>query len=386
MKENCRKISETTHVCLISNQPIANLVPLLREKPQKAILLVSPEMHAQAERFERVVRPCGIALELRQIASAYDFAAILKMCEEIITTCPDKEGLTLNVTGGTKIAALAAFQSFYFNNRRIVYLDSFNNQLLQLAPENISIPVQDNLVKVRDCLIAYGMNPLPARHQAQAAGPRPCLHELAELLTRDNALLSRLNNAISRCGKNPSFANLALNDLGAGAEKLADLLEHCGAAKRTTSASLNIASRDRIFFCKGGWLEEHVFWSVQDLGLQGLDAAMNVKVAWDGKGMRLTENEFDVLFTHSNRLHIISCKASDPQRITATGNRATEALNELDALADRAGGLFGRAMLVSARPLSGFDRERAKKMKIRLVEAEAINRLPTELRQWILER
>lgn len=375
-----------THVCLISGQPLANLVPLLLEKPQKALFIVSPEMHTQAERLGRVVRPRGITLDFRKVASAYDFTAILKVCEEIITTCPDKEGLTLNVTGGTKIAALAAFQSFYFNNRRIVYLDTFNNTLLQLAPENDAIAMRDNLIKVRDCLVAYGMNPLSGNTPAHPLVRRPGLDDLAKLLVAAGDLLGRLNNAIARCGKNPSFANLALNDLGAGAENLAFLLEGCGAASRTSSAGLNIPSREKIFFCQGGWLEEYVYWAVKDLGLQGLDLAMNVKVEWDGKGKQPTENEFDVLFTHANRLHLISCKAGNPERQTASGSRATEALNELDALADRTGGLFGRAMLVSARRLSEFDRERARKMKIHLVEAEAVNRLRDELRRWIEER
>jgi len=383
--ENTRN-SPHTHVCLISDQPLPNLVPLLLEKPQKTILLVSPEMRAQAERLERVVRPHGITLELREIPSAYDFSAIQRVCEEIIANCPNKESLTLNVTGGTKIAALAAFQSFYFKNCRIVYLDSSNNKLLQLAPENDSISVRDNIVKARDCLIAYGMNPMQNNGTVHDARCRSCLGELTELLTRDHDLLSKLNSVISRCGNNPPFANIALNDLGGGAEKLASLLEGCGMARRTSSSNLNIGSKEKIFFCQGGWLEEYVFHSVKKLALKGLDAAINVKVEWDGKGKRPTENEFDVLFTYCNRLHIISCKSSNPERKTSSGNRATEALNELDALADRAGGLFGRAMLVSARPLSVYDRERAKKMKIRLVQAEAIVHLTTDLQQWIMER
>ncbi|OKY76856.1 MAG: hypothetical protein BM485_01985 [Desulfobulbaceae bacterium DB1] len=378
-----KPVQHQIHVCLISDQPMPNLVPLFLEKPDKALLLVSPEMKAQADRLKNIVQPHGIAVEIREIASAYDFGAMQQTCEKIITNSPNAE-LTLNVTGGTKIAALAAFQSFYFNNRRIVYLDTFHNMLVQLAPENDSIPVRDNLVKVRDCLRAYGMNPLSGKNPAPVR--RPGLHDLARLLTVDSGLLGRLNNAIARCGKNPAYATLDVNDLGPGADELVSLLEGCGVAGRVSSTGLNIPSREKIFFCRGGWLEEYVYWRVKDLGLRGLDSAMNVKVEWDGKGRRPTENEFDVLFTHVNRLHLISCKAGNPERETASGSRATEALNELDALADRAGGIFGRAMLVSARRLSDYDRERAQKMKIFLVEGETVNHLRDELLRWIEER
>lgn len=174
-----------------------------------------------------------------------------------------------------------------------------------------------------------------------------------------------------------------MNELGEKAEGLAVCLEKCGVATQTQAGVINISSEEKIFFCQGGWLEEYVYWTVKSLGIKGLDLALNVSVQWDGKGKKPTENEFDVLFTHSNRLHLISCKASNPERITATGTRATEALNELDTLSDRAGGLFGRPLLVSARRLSDFDRERAKKMRIELVDGQDVLHLKERIRRWL---
>ncbi len=371
-----------THVCLISEQPIANLLPLFLEKPQQAIFLVSPEMTNQAERLKNLARPRGITVKFEVIDSAYDFAAITRLCEDIISAGQKEENITLNVTGGTKITALAAFQSFFFNNKRIIYLDSGHNQLLQLAPETITTPVADNLVKVADYLTAYGMNPLPGSFPAQRTR-RPKLKELTTLLTSNTTLLSKLNSTIDRCGKRPMHANIDLNGLGRGADDLANLLVHCGVADLTSSANLNIPSPETIFFCQGGWLEEYVYWSVKDLGIKGLDVAMNVRVQWDGTGKQSTKNEFDILFTHCNRLYMISCKSSNPERETDAGTRATEALNELDTLADRAGGLFGRAMLVSARKLSIFDHERAQKMNIEVREEKELCQFPEYLRAWL---
>ncbi len=369
-----------SHVCLVSSQPIPNLLPILLEKPTKALFLVSPEMKVQAERLKKIVRPRGIAVEIREIFSAYDYESALQIFEQIVK---ENSGAVLNVTGGTKIIALAAFQAFYFNNRRIIYLDTSNNQLLQLAPETTSIPLHENLVKVHDYLIAYGMNPISATVSAEEKR-RSGLHELTELLINEVPLLSRLNSSIDRCGGSKSSSiNLVLNGLGDRAEILAGMLVQSEVAEWTSSSKLHIPSADKIFFCNGGWLEEYVYWMVKELSIKGLDLAMNVRVEWDVKGKQQTENEFDVLFTHNNRLHLISCKTSNPERQTATGSRATEALNELDTLADRAGGLFGRAMLVSAHKLSAFDQERAKKMKICLVDGVEVLRLKTHLQTWL---
>lgn len=337
----------TTHVCLVSDQPIPNLLPLLIEKPRQAIFLVSPEKAAQAERLKKVMQPRGINVTMREI-SAYDFDAVAGICEQLLADTLEPD-LTLNVTGGTKIAALAAFQVFFFANRRIIYCDTEHNRLLQLAPQRDETLISGNAVGVRDYLACYGVPRVEGGQPPPGGEERsPHLAALAGLLVHEERLLANLNSALERQEKK-NFANLSLNELGQGAEKLIDLLKTCGVAGLTGTNNLNIPSADKIFFCKGGWLEEHVYWSVKNLGIKALDLTMNVKVQWDGKGKQRTKNEFDVLFTHHNRLHIISCKASNPERETGSGTRATEALNELDSLADRAGGLFGRAMLVSAR-------------------------------------
>jgi len=376
----------TIHVCLISDQPIPNLLPLLFEKPERAIFLVSPQKRDQAERLKNIVRPRNIKVEIKELASAYDFEAIQQVCSHFASENPD-DHITLNVTGGTKITALAAFQAFYFNNQRIIYLDTTNQQLLQLAPEVTAVPMQDNLIKVHDYLLAYGMNPLPANSSA-IGQRRPELNNLAELFINDTNLLSRFNIAIDRAcgGKNPSSLNIDLNGAGEGSDKLAAALAQTGASDWTTSTNLHIPTPEDIFFCNGGWLEEFTYWAIRNLSIKHLDAAINIRVQWDGKGNQITENEFDILFTHDNRLHLISCKASNPGRETTSGTKATEALNELDTLADRAGGLFGRAMLVSARKLRKEDRERAKKMRIELVDGTELLRLQHHLRAWLAPR
>jgi hypothetical protein len=375
----------TIHVCLISDQPIPNLLPLLLEKPEQTIFLVSPERTAQADRLKKIVMPRGISVTFKEI-SAYDFTAISSVCEDIENEAnAANTDLVLNVTGGTKITALAAFQVFYFNNRRIIYLDTFNKRLLQLAPESIATDITDNLIKTKDYLSAYGMNFL-SPDVSDDTQRKPDLQKMAEILIKDSALLSRLNSAIERHGKNPARINLALNELGGSAEILAAAMTATGAAEQTNSNNLHISTPENIFFCHGGWLEEYVYWTIKDLNRKHLDVALNVKVAWDGKGKQTTHNEFDVLFTYDNRLHLISCKTSNPERETDTGDKATETLNELDTLADRAGGLFGRAMLVSARKLRDVDRERAKKMKIELVDGHNVLRLKEHIQNWLTTR
>jgi len=371
--------SRDVHVCLISDQPIPNLLPLLLDKPAEAIFLVSPEKTAQAELLKKVVQPHGIRVAIEE-TSAYDFDTTATCCEKLLN---NGGALTLNVTGGTKIAALAAFQAFYFDNRRIIYCDTEHDQILQLAPERRSTPISDNLIKVRDYLACYGIPRVSGGETPAGAEKRRAhLTVLASLLIRQERLLGKFNSALERQDKKP-YADISLNELGDGGEYLSAVLTQCEIATLAGSGNLHIPSKEKIFFCKGGWLEEYVYWTIRGLGIKGLNAAMNVKVKWDGKGRQPTENEFDVLFTHRNRLHLVSCKASNPERVTTSGTRATEALNEVKALKERAGGLFGKPMLVSARRLRAEDRERASKMEIKLVDAQEVLRLKEHFYSWL---
>ncbi len=367
------------HVCLISGQPIPNFLPLLLEKPQNTIFIVSPEMRIQAERLEKVVRSHNIEVEICPIESAFDYDEVLAFCEHLLASGGNRH-ISLNVTGGTKIAALAAYQAFFFaGNNRIFYCDTEHDRLLQMSPESSERKLSTNLITVRDYLSCYGLPQIGGGTPPTGSSKRqPHLSALATLLVQNENLLSRLNSAIESCG-NKQYANISMNLLGEGAEKLAVIFEQCGVAKRTGGNNLNISSKESLFFCKGGWLEEFVYWTIKKSAANDIDLSMNVKVAWDETGKETTENEFDVLFTHRNRLHLISCKASNPERQTASGTRATEALNELDSLIDRAGGLFGRPMMVSARCLSEFDRSRAAKMGIHLVDGQEVLRLDSHL-------
>ena len=100
------------HVCLVSGQPIPNLIPLKMEglTPHKVILLVSPDMAVQPDRIEKVIKSWKVAVERHPIAP-YDLESARKTCLDILATIEDND-VTLNVTGGTKIMALAAFEVF----------------------------------------------------------------------------------------------------------------------------------------------------------------------------------------------------------------------------------------------------------------------------------
>lgn len=373
------------HICLVSDQPIPNLVPVLIERPAGVVLLVSPEKQNQAEWLRDVLKSHGIRVITREIA-AYDFDPTLRVCEELLRQAKDAE-LELNVTGGTKVVALAAFHAFASTGHRIFYQNTADAEIIDLAPVAVRMPLSGNHLTVRDYLTAYGFTPLndgtpPVRHAERLS----FLPELARLLIESPELLGRFNRAIDRHRNPASYANIPLNDFGNQAERLFLLLERCKAATFSSREMLNIPSEQNLFFCQGGWLEEFVYQAVQSLELPDVKPLLNIEIAAGRPENPKSENEFDVLFTHRDRLHLISCKAARLEPFRGSDKppeKGKEALYELDSLSADAGGLFGRAMLISARTVRPADRKRAATMDITVVDGPEVLRLHEHLRRWL---
>lgn len=364
------------HVCLISGQTIANLIPLLQENPAKAVFLFTSRTEKEAERLKKVVGPRGIRVETIKI-DPFNFNDVADRCDELLEKF--NKDLTLNVTGGTKITALAAFNSFYTADARIIYLDTSRDRILELAPEEHEIPVESR-VFVKDYLKCYGLEITGCDHQRIAPERKNGLEKLCELLCKNEDFQSSLNRAINKYHSNYNYANIPYEELE---EKVVKAILECNAAKITPNGMLNISNSKDIFFCNGGWLEEYVFEAVAQLCIKGVKPLRNVKVEWDQAGKRPSTNEFDVMFCHRNRLHIVSCKTGDLDRITENATRGREALYELDSLADAAGGIFGKTMLCSSRPLSGYTKKRADLMGIEVISGPQLMDIKKRIRAWI---
>ena len=84
----------------------------------------------------------------------------------------------------------------------------------------------------------------------------------------------------------------------------------------------------------------------------------------------------------NNKLHIIECKT---KRLSGkqAGSAGTESLYKLDSIS-ALGGLGTKAMLVTYRPLNTYDAQRARDLRIKVVQAAELQNLKGVLRAWVL--
>lgn len=342
------------------------------------MLLVSAKMERQGLALSGVLRESGISVKKVDLPNEHDLAQIEEIVLGIASEYPPQE-VAFNLTGGTKLMALAAqnvantagCRSFYVDvdTDEVIWLDrSGNNQKLTAS------------LRLRHYLQSYGFNISAKQHPANP----PSYQALQSTLVRNARSFERTLgdlNFIAQTAEDRNALRLRLDERQLDSRSLDALLRHFeeAGALSLNADTLEFADENARFFCKGGWLEHYVFQTVNAVQtrLDIRDKASNLVVE-DHDGVR---NELDVAFMTRNRLFVIECKTARMDRAGST--KANDTLFKLSENCRRVGGLGSRGMLTSFRKLNGPELKLAKALNLRVVCADQLARLDEYLFQWV---
>ena len=417
----------STHLLLVSSQPTPNLTPALDPavRPERVILLVSPDMTQRADWLQTVLARRGIRVERWPIDDAWDVEHIQFRVLELLEaerarvdteadngdardndndSDNDKDNgpgsgkgiIALNATGGTKPMAIAAFDAFRAYELPIFYVHPERDRLIWMHPS-----VQPNLdlanrVKLEDFLAAHGTRLISRVDEAIPAAQRA----LTDWLVQENAriagplgTLNWLANRAERTLSSPELTRPQMQDVD-----LAELIRRFADAGliQVRGERLHFADEAARFYVNGGWLEAHVYGLLRALrseptadptGESGAtpriqDLARSLEIVRDSARGEPVPNEIDVACLAENRLYTIECKTRRWSDGEAHGPGAN-ALYRLDTLGDLLGGLQARAMLVSYRDLADHDMRRAADLRIAVCAGARLPELRAHLRRWI---
>jgi hypothetical protein len=368
------------HVCLVSDQPIPNMTTSLQFLPDEVALLYTLDKKRQSDRLEGALKSRGMRVSTFEIAP-YDMGNVIGVCDTLLQL-QHATSFSLNITGGTKIGTLATYQSFYSCGKPIYYVNTFDNQILQVSPIEQSFPIKVS-IPITSYLALYGFKVesctqndhyLYRRKEATAF--------LADLAVRHPKLIGQLNSAFSDDVKKLHYPFTYHLPEGAEGGRLAELLEKCGTAKRSGSHTVLLPDIDSAQYLRGFWFEEYVYLAAKSI--PGAEVKLNVVGKWETPRDVKPKNEFDVMVGAGNLLIYISCKTANADRKSGEEGIGREYLYELDALADNAIGLFGKKVLASARPVTDkYIRERAAGFNIELIDGHLIKELPSRIKKWL---
>ncbi len=122
----------SVHVCLVSDQYMANLLPILKRKPCHVELIYTSAMKTGLERLTRALTRFGygsdkVTCHKIDDAASTDFAVArieASSLRNVLHTKHPGLHLTINATGGTKIMSSAFFLEF--QGFEVIYTDSQN--------------------------------------------------------------------------------------------------------------------------------------------------------------------------------------------------------------------------------------------------------------------
>ena len=369
------------HVLVVSEQAAPNLLPALDPnlKPAEAVLVVSSKMKSRACDLEAVFAESGVRTTRVHLENEHDFARLQDALLEV-AAARSGQSIALNVSGGTKLMALAAQNVAAAAGWQVFYVDLDTDDVIWLGGKVRRQPLTEHL-RLRHYLRGYGFTPGEAIERPQSSQRHNDL--LRTLVAQVGTLEKPLAhlNFLAQQAQDRAQLDVILSVEQMDSRGLEALLRNFQDAGVLTvdGSTLRFANEAERSFAKGGWLETHAFRTVSaltgELGLR--DKAANLVVLDRNR----VKNELDVVFMARNRLFVIECKTARMDRSEAP--KASDTLFKLSEICRRVGGLGTRGMLASYRRVGEAERRLAAALGIEVVCGAALARLDEEIRRWV---
>lgn len=375
------------HVCMVSGQAVPNLIPVLATefRPQKVVLLVTPSMKKTADALEKAMKERA-CVKVQQIALAdeYDMQAIKDQVFDLLINI-DKDKVALNVTGGTKLMAIGAYNLFHAEGYSSFYFTERDNSVILLDDaEKETLVLQPPKLKIEDYLALHGH---PVKKGCSVRRTTQCnlpdlWHELIRAAKDCAEPIKTINAAIAKSDHNALTVTMPKvdHDQQRHLDFVISLFEEAELLQQK-NGKLQFADLESKKYVGGGWFEDYVFTQVKSItGIQ--DVALNIELENQDKNIH-QHNELDVVVLANNALHVIECKTSNLEN-----KDASDILYKL-ATFDKLGGLKTRQSLVSYHPIASNNngnnptRDRAKGLGIHLLERTHLSGLKAELKNWL---
>ena len=378
---------KTILVSLVSDQTIPNILAIHHFKPDGLLFLSTKDM----QKKDKVT---AILMAINRLGLKYKNKSSLEIVrEDSILDCHTKisewiEGkedaeFVVNLTGGTKIMSIAAYEFFKDYSSKMIYIPIQKNEFIAPFPQKRpGEPVKLDLrLSVIDYLTAYGLTVVNGSHlnrYREEAIKRKVLSKwIAENYDNLKNLLKWLCGILRNYRGKKQFI-LKGEFLDASNEEK-QLLLRLNFNYDASSVSKKI-DRSEIKYLTGGWLEEFCFTKVSELVDQGIDDAV---IGLQIKNRLGRDNEFDIMFTRDNALYFIECKSLDQNE-----DKKTDALYKIGAL-QKGLGLKIKSFLVTTSPhILGTDgtikksiKERAEQFKTTIVPLSKVSQFGEILEQ-----
>ena len=337
---------KTILISLVSDQTIPNILAIHHFMPDELLFISTTAMEKKNKVPDTLKALDRLCLEYKSNSILVQEDSILDCHKKIGNWIEEREDaeFVVNLTGGTKIMSIAAYEFFKDYSSKMIYIPISKNEFIVPFPKKRPRePVKLDLrLSVIEYLTAYGLTVVNESHLDCKRKEAIKRKELSEWIAGnyDNLknLLKWLCGILRNHRKEKQFI-LKDNFFDASNEEK-QLLSKLGFAYDKGSV-LKKLNKSEINYLTGGWLEEFCFVKVSELVGHGIDDAV---IGPQIKNRLGTNNEFDIMFTRDNALYSIECKSLEQNK-----DKKTDALYKVGAL-QKEFGLRVESFLVTTSP------------------------------------
>ena len=376
---------KTILISLVSDQTIPNILAIHHFMPDELLFISTTAMKKKNKVPDTLKALNRLGLEYKNNSVIVREDSILDCHKKIGKWIEGKEDaeFMVNLTGGTKIMSIAAYEFFKDYSSKMIYVPIPKNEFIVPFPKKRpGKPVKLDLrLSVIEYLTAYGLMVVNESHLDRYREEAIKRKELSEWIAGnyDNLknLLKWLCGILRDCRSKKQFI-LKGEFFGATREEK-QLLSKLNFVYDEGSVLKKI-DKSEINYLTGGWLEEFCFVKVSELVGQGIDDAV---IGLQIKNRLGRDNEFDIMFTRNNALYFIECKSLDQNE-----DKRTDALYKIGAL-QKDLGLKIKSFLVTTSPhilktdgtIKKSIEERAEQFKTTIVPLSSVSQFGEILEQ-----
>ena len=320
---------------------MANVLPVFMYKPKVVVLFATPEEKQSADNLEKLFKLKSISVIRHDGLDAYDY---IKFKQFILAHLVNAdENVCLNVTGGTKLMAFAAYEAFAEKNKSIIYCDTVHKRIIQLFPKYYLTQLELDL-SIKDYFLSYGYEIVNAKDITLVSE----YFNLFKYLDTHNLLdeFIKLNKIIREKTSEHKPRETILSP-----QKKIKYVKNFDTYMFFYGSNLNNKILiDSSNFNYGDWLEYYTYYTLTEK--LKYSPLCGVKLI-SSEGV---ENEIDVISIKDFKLHLFSCKSGK------SDNQFD--LYQLETLRNITSGTFGKGIFITANKSSPKFLARAKTLSI----------------------
>lgn len=363
------------HVCLVSEQTVPNILGIYHFKPDKVIFCTT-------ERMENKKRRDAIINSLKLYGLDYSNAHekivadqdCLEDCELKFNEIAKKyknDKLIINLTGGTKIMVLGAYNVLNKFAEQMIYTPIPKNEFVVVYPRESTCksPVALNLrLSVEAYVTAYGVKVKNSNKIEQLKSNAKKNENLCKWMVQNyKDIQDILIGFYENLKDHRDDKNYRLRmKYTPKKQHERDFLKKLDMTEGNIDKTL---VKHEIRFLTGDWLSDYCFNEISGLSVD--DCVTGIKLV-SSQG---ADNEFDVMFTKDNALYIVECKSLKQKH-----DKDADILYKISALQDDFGLRVDGFLVSTARniiDIRGNIKEhilrRSKQCKTNVIHPDEIN-------------